>query len=344
MVLCKNQLEAKFNGDSAKIVNLGGERIDSASSSNWSREKNNQLAKVLFLCDYDKYPLKVLKWLTTLNFCTVTAVVIPSNKEGALGAVKSITNLPDEQILRGHELSEEEVQNKIRSWQPDIVLSVYFPQIIRREILDIPRLGAVNLHPSLLPHNRGTWPELWALIDQTPAGITLHYMDEGVDTGDIIAQREVPSCWYDTGETLLQKIEDMGLSLLKEEWQRVIAGKSNRITQQQMGTLHKNRELEKISKISLDKTYTAIDLINILRAVTIPNDLPGAYFEMPGTGEKVYMELRLRSESEAQSKRQYSLDEINKIADEKKISLSVASSEEISTSEINRKRLSLVKA
>lgn len=344
MVLCKNEIEAKSNSATAKIVSFAPERIDSGSFTNKSQEDNNKLPKVVFLCDDDKYPIKVLNWLVSLNYCSVTAVVIPSNKERVASVVKSITGLPDEKILRGHELNQEDVLARIRSWQPDVILSVYFPQIIRRQVLDIPRLGAVNLHPSLLPYNRGTWPELWALIDQTPAGVTLHYMDEGVDTGDIINQKEVSSGWFDTGETLLQRIEDMGLALLKEEFQGVVSGKSKRIGQQASGTLHKIKELEKISKISLDKTYTAAELINILRAVTIPNDLPGAYFEIPGTGEKVFMELRLRTESEVQSRRQNTLNDASDAVSEKKIALAVAPKEELSNSELAFKRLTLAKA
>ena len=338
MALCKNEIEAKTGGVATKIVSFVGERVDGTTANDQPFENNKRLARVMFLCDADPYTLNILQWLVTLNFCQVTAVVIPSSKASIGNRIRAITDLSEEQILRGDDLSQLEVQEKIRSWQPDIILSVYFPHILRREILEIPRLGAINLHPSLLPYNRGYWPEVWALIEQTPAGVTLHYMDDKVDTGDIIAQREVPRLWSDTGETLLRRIEETGFSLLKEELSNVLSGKATRTSQKnEGGTVHKHKEIEKISKISLDKTYTGIELINILRAVTIPAELPGAYFEIPGTGEKVFMELRLRSESEVLAQRENSLSEIGEAAAQKKLRL--AAKGEAPVPEFNLKSL-----
>jgi hypothetical protein len=77
------------------------------------------------------------------------------------------------------------------AWQPDAAVVACFSQRIPDPLLALPRYGFLNLHPSLLPAYRGPRPVYWQLRHDAPTGITIHYMDEGLDTGDIAAQREV---------------------------------------------------------------------------------------------------------------------------------------------------------
>lgn len=80
----------------------------------------------------------------------------------------------------------------IRDLAPDMIVVVYYDQILKREVIDIPPHGCVNLHMALAEEYRGCYPTTWALINgEERTGVTLHYIDEGIDTGDIIAQREV---------------------------------------------------------------------------------------------------------------------------------------------------------
>src|SRR3990167_15961 len=71
---------------------------------------------------------------------------------------------------------------------PELIISCYNPRIIPQEELTCP---AINFHPGLLPYNRGMYPHIWPLIDGSLAGVTIHYIDDGIDTGDIIAQQLV---------------------------------------------------------------------------------------------------------------------------------------------------------
>ena len=95
-------------------------------------------------------------------------------------------------------LHHPETLQALQTFQPDFLLTACFPRLLPAEILAIPRLGALNLHPSLLPAYRGPEPLFWQFYygvtssDATRTGITLHFMDEKADTGDIIAQAEVP--------------------------------------------------------------------------------------------------------------------------------------------------------
>src|SRR5207248_7068189 len=134
---------------------------------------------------------------------------------------------------------------------------------------------------------------VWSIVDGTPAGVTLHYIDEHVDTGDIIAQREVLVDAADTGGTLYNKLERAAEALFCETWPLVRSGKAPRIPQGSGGTYHRVRDVEAIDEIDLDRPYKAGDLINILRARSFPPHR-GAYFR--DGNRKVYIEVSLISE------------------------------------------------
>ena len=93
------------------------------------------------------------------------------------------------------------MQQAIVRLEPDIGLSVLLGYILAPEFLSRFARGAVNLHLAYLPYNRGSNPNVWSIVERTPAGATLHWMDAGVDTGDIIAQATTDVAADDTGET-----------------------------------------------------------------------------------------------------------------------------------------------
>ena len=129
-----------------------------------------------------------------------------------------------------------------------------------------------------------------------PRRVTFHLIDEGVDTGPIVAQRRVEIEPVDTGETLYRKLERAGVELFKETWPRVEAGTFElRRQDPDEGEVHRRSDVERIDRIDLDREYKARDLIDILRARTFP-PYKGAYFEVGG--RKIYMELRLYEDPE----------------------------------------------
>lgn len=126
----------------------------------------------------------------------------------------------------------------------DCVLSVFFGYRIERAILDLPRWRAVNLHPSLLPFNRGAAPNVWPLLDGTPAGTTLHVMEEEIDTGAILAQQQVEVDFGDTAETLYRKLEVASLTMFCAHWPTIETLPER--PQPQAGTRHLAREVNEI--------------------------------------------------------------------------------------------------
>src|ERR1700694_5912727 len=88
-------------------------------------------------------------------------------------------------IIDGSRLNDAETSEIIRELKPRIGVSANFGYILKSPMLDLLPLGCINLHTALLPYNRGAHPNVWSIAEGTPAGVTLHYIDEGVDTGDI---------------------------------------------------------------------------------------------------------------------------------------------------------------
>lgn len=237
---------------------------------------------------------QVVRWLRDQSEQIVGLVVHPPNKRKYGNEIISSARVDPRYVFDGSLLRQPEVLQKIKELQPDIGLSVYFGYILRSEFLNIFPMGVINLHPAYLPYNRGAYPNVWSIVEGTPAGVTLHYVDEGVDTGDIIAQRKLPIEPFDTGETLYRKLEHACLELFKDIWPLIRDGKAPRIPQSKdQGTYHRVKDVERIDQTDLNRTYTARELIDIIRARTFPPHL-GAYFIH--NGRKIYLRLQLLPE------------------------------------------------
>ena len=159
----------------------------------------------------------------------------------------------------------------------DLGILAWWPMLIRRPLIGLPRHGFINFHPSLLPYNRGKHYNFWALVEQAPFGVTLHFVDESVDGGDIVAQAPIGYDWTDTGGTLYRKAQESIASLFQDTYPRLRSLQIPRRPQPAGGSLHLARELDPASRVDLDRSYTARELLNLLRARTFPGH-PACYF------------------------------------------------------------------
>ncbi len=124
----------------------------------------------------------------------------------------------------------------IRSLSPDLIAVVAYGRILPKEILEIPRYGCVNIHASLLPKYRGAAPVQYSLLNgEEKTGVTAMYMDEGLDTGDIIAVREIPITDQDDAVTLFEKVAQSGAQLLRQTADAIQAGNAQRKPQPEEG-------------------------------------------------------------------------------------------------------------
>ena len=120
----------------------------------------------------------------------------------------------------------------LRELDPDLIAVAAYGKILPVEILDLPRLGCVNVHSSLLPKYRGAAPINWAILNgEEETGVTIQYMAEGVDTGNILAQAKTPIGIDENAAQLFDRLADMGGSLLVETVRKIEAGTAESVPQ-----------------------------------------------------------------------------------------------------------------
>ena len=221
-------------------------------------------------------------------------VVHESGRQKMAAEIIDESGLPADHIFTGNQLKDPQVIQRLFELKPDCGVSAFFGYIFRRPIIDLFPRGIVNLHTSLLPLNRGSFPNVWTIVDQTAAGVTMHLVDEGVDTGSILAQAQVEVSPADTGQTLNKRLESTMIELFKDNWESFAQGNLEPVMQNEnIATSHMAKDTELIDKIDLEKSYVARDLINILRARTYP-PYRGAWFEIDG--QKYFLKLEIEKE------------------------------------------------
>ena len=113
----------------------------------------------------------------------------------------------------------------LRALSPDVCVTAAFGQILSQEVLDVPKIGTVNVHASLLPRHRGSAPVQWAILQgEQVTGVTTMLTDKGIDTGDMLLREQVPIDPEDTAGTLLEKLSRVGAELLVKTLQGLEAG------------------------------------------------------------------------------------------------------------------------
>ena len=193
--------------------------------------------------------------------------------------------LEPERILRGARFREPEAVALLQKLRPDYIICVHFPYIVPKEVLAVPRKGVLNLHPAFLPYNRGWHTPSWAILEQTPIGATLHFMDSGVDTGDIVHQVELAVSPGDTAHTLYARLLELEMKVFADAWPRLESGQFERKRQDlARGSFHLREDLlqDAVRQIDLDVEVRARDLICKLRALTTNRHAEAAYFEEDG--------------------------------------------------------------
>ena len=162
-----------------------------------------------------------------------------------------------------------EVIAQISALQPDFFFSFYYREMLKRELLQIPTRGALNMHGSLLPKYRGRVPVNWAIIHgETETGATLHYMTEKPDNGDIVAQQAVPILPNDTAFDVFQKTTVAAEMALHRVLPDLLAGRAVAVKQNlSLGAYFGGR---KAADGVIDWTKSATEIHNLVRAVAPP--------------------------------------------------------------------------
>ncbi len=136
-------------------------------------------------------------------------------------------------MARVRDVNGRESLALLREWDPELVICVYVHQVFKKPLIRIPARGVINVHPSMLPQNGGPVPCIWVLASgDRSTGVTVHWMDEQLDTGDIILQREIEITDSDTWFSLEFRCAQAGGELLVEAVTQIAAGTDSRTGQE----------------------------------------------------------------------------------------------------------------
>jgi methionyl-tRNA formyltransferase len=158
---------------------------------------------------------------------------------------------------------------KIKILHPDLLVICHFQKIIHQDLIDVPKFGSINLHPSLLPNYRGMAPQHWPILNgDKETGVTVHFIDEGVDTGDIIIQQKlvIEDSWYVFD--LQNKMKPIYSTIIKDAVDIICEGKKKYFIQNNLDGSYYGRLRISDCQISLD--ISVRDAYNKVRAVSFP--------------------------------------------------------------------------
>ena len=159
--------------------------------------------------------------------------------------------------------------DEMRSLCLDLGILAWWKYKIIPPLLEIPKVGFLNTHPSLLPYCRGKHPNFWAIVNSEPFGVTFHLIDTEIDTGPILFQEQIHYTWEDTGESLYNKSIELTRKMLRENKEKILNLSFDLNYQNpNEGSFHWAKDIDKKSCIDLDKEYKARDILNLIRART----------------------------------------------------------------------------
>lgn len=198
-------------------------------------------------------------------------------------------NIP---VFEGNDFRSSEAMGFYHSCEPDYFLGIHFPKLIPSEILHIPKVGFLNLHPAFLPYNKGWHTPSWAILEGTPYGATLHFMTEELDAGDIVHQKQLKILPEDTAHGLYQKVLALEEEVFKEAFPLLLTLHPPRQAQKGGGTVHSRKKLEEVRRFDLEESMLPAKLIDLLRALTTNRWDEAAYFEKDGKKYLVRVEIK----------------------------------------------------
>lgn len=172
----------------------------------------------------------------------------------------------------------------LKKYAPDIMIVAAFGQILSKNILDLPKYGCVNVHASLLPKYRGAAPIQWAIINGDEiTGVTTMRMDVGIDTGDMIAKRQVRIACDETGGSLFDKLTEAGAKLCVETMEMLEKGTAEFTPQDNEASTHTSMITKELGNI--DWTKSAVEIERLIRGL---NPWPSAYTHLNNKTFKIW--------------------------------------------------------
>ena len=193
-------------------------------------------------------------------------------------------NPPALEVLQPEKIQDPQIIEEIRRLTPDVIVVVAYGQILPRAVLEIPPRACLNLHASILPRWRGAAPIQAAIAaGDSETGITVMYMDEGLDTGDILLQRSVEILPNDTGGSLHDRLAQIAPETLLESLQLLAAGNAPRIPQDNARATYAPKLKREHGQIDWSESAEAIE-----RKIRAYNPWPGVFMKVDSQNLKIF--------------------------------------------------------
>ena len=226
---------------------------------------------------------------------TISAVVTQPDRPKGRG--NKVIMPPVKELALAHNLSvlqpervkgNEEFLVHIKALNPDVIVVVAYGQILPEAVLEIPKLGCINIHGSLLPKYRGAAPIQWSVLNgEAVTGVTIMYMDKGMDTGDMLYKKEIEIATDETYVSLHDKMKVVGATALKEAWPLITSGGVEREKQNNEEATYAPMIQKVLGEIKWEKANDEIDAL--VRGL---NPWPVAYTYYDGQMMKVWQVVK----------------------------------------------------
>lgn len=214
-----------------------------------------------------------------------------TREDKPVGRKQILTAPPVKQVALEHDLTvfqpktlrQPEIQQTIRDLAPELIVVVAYGRILPPEVLAIPPKGCINLHVSLLPKYRGSAPIQWSVINgDKETGVTIMFMDEGIDTGDIIKVAPAAIGPEETSDELFERITRLGADTLVEAIEEIREGTATRTPQDHSKATQAPMLTKEMARFTFDRPAQVLH--DLIRGM---NSWPMAYFEQDGKKVKV---------------------------------------------------------
>ena len=187
-------------------------------------------------------------------------------------------------VFQPKSMRDGEALEILKDFPADVFVVVAYGKILPKEILDLPKIGCINVHASLLPRHRGASPIQWSIVSgDTQTGVTTMYMDEGMDTGDMILSKKIDIPEEETADTLHDKLAILGAECLSETLKDIENGKYMRIPQPSENITYAPIIKKEMAQIDFNETAHSINC-----KIRGFNSWPCAYFWLDNKRIKVY--------------------------------------------------------
>lgn len=276
--------------------------------------------KVLFMGTPD-FAATILERLVLSGYEMLGVVTQPDKQKGrrqevSFSPVKELALKHGLMVYQPAKVREPEFLETVRVMAPDVIVVAAFGQILPKALLEIPPKGCINVHASLLPSYRGAAPIQYSIIDgEEETGITIMYMDTGIDTGDIILQESLPITKSETGGSLFDKMAVLGSELIVKALKQIEVGTSTRIPQDNEKATYVKVIDKEMGR--LDFLQPAVKLERLIRGL---NPWPTAFTYLEGKTLKLWL-------AEVEEDRAYSAATAGEVVEVRKDSLAVKTGE-----------------